>query len=67
MVFFSTWSDREIRTLLTRLHPLPLDYSFVVDFEKAITNCSRVIDLRNTLTSSPPPGERYLDSSLVTF
>ncbi|XP_014209728.1 N-acetylglucosamine-1-phosphotransferase subunits alpha/beta [Copidosoma floridanum] len=60
-----TWSDREIRTLLTRMYPLPLDYSLVVDFENAIINCSRHIDLRSVSTQQPPPsGERYLDSTL---
>ncbi|XP_033190663.1 N-acetylglucosamine-1-phosphate transferase subunits alpha and beta [Bombus vancouverensis nearcticus] len=57
-----TWSDREIRTLLSRLYPLPLDYSLVVEFENAITNCSNHIKVTKVL--NPPPGERYLDSSL---
>ncbi|XP_076548171.1 N-acetylglucosamine-1-phosphate transferase subunits alpha and beta isoform X1 [Osmia lignaria lignaria] len=57
-----TWSDREIRTLLSRLYPLPLDYSLVVEFENTITNCSNHLSI--TEISNPPPGERYLDSSL---
>ncbi|KAK0167264.1 hypothetical protein PV327_004686 [Microctonus hyperodae] len=57
-----TWSDREIRTLLSRMYHLPLDYSFVVDFENAITNCSSRIELLSTPV--PPSGERYLDSTL---
>ncbi|XP_078049981.1 N-acetylglucosamine-1-phosphate transferase subunits alpha and beta [Augochlora pura] len=57
-----TWSDREIRTLLSRLYPLPLDYSLVVEFENTITNCSNVVNIAEI--SNPPPGERYLDSSL---
>ncbi|XP_043262661.1 N-acetylglucosamine-1-phosphotransferase subunits alpha/beta isoform X1 [Colletes gigas] len=57
-----TWSDREIRTLLSRLYPLPLDYSLVVEFENAITNCSNHVKI--TEISNPPQGERYLDSSL---
>ncbi|XP_076277614.1 N-acetylglucosamine-1-phosphate transferase subunits alpha and beta isoform X1 [Lasioglossum baleicum] len=57
-----TWSDREIRTLLSRLYPLPLDYSLVVEFENTITNCSNVVNIAEM--SNPPPGERYLDSSL---
>ncbi|KZC05291.1 N-acetylglucosamine-1-phosphotransferase subunits alpha/beta [Dufourea novaeangliae] len=57
-----TWSDREIRTLLSRLYPLPLDYSLVVEFENAITNCSNVMKISEI--SNPPLGERYLDSSL---
>ncbi|XP_017890690.1 N-acetylglucosamine-1-phosphotransferase subunits alpha/beta [Ceratina calcarata] len=59
-----TWSDREIRTLLSRLYPLPLDYSLVVEFENAITNCSNHIKI--TEVPNPPLGERYLDSSLPT-
>ncbi|XP_033222982.1 N-acetylglucosamine-1-phosphotransferase subunits alpha/beta [Belonocnema kinseyi] len=57
-----TWSDREIRTLLSRMHPLPLDYSLVMDFENSITNCSRKVQIQET--PSPPSGERYLDSTL---
>ncbi|XP_076687150.1 N-acetylglucosamine-1-phosphate transferase subunits alpha and beta [Andrena cerasifolii] len=57
-----TWSDREIRTLLSRLYPLPLDYSLVVEFENAITNCSNFMKISKI--SHPPVGERYLDSSL---
>ncbi|XP_058800867.1 N-acetylglucosamine-1-phosphotransferase subunits alpha/beta [Phymastichus coffea] len=59
-----TWSDREIRTLLSRMYPLPLDYGIVVDFENAISNCSRYIDYQDISTPLPPPGERYLDSKL---
>lgn len=61
-----TWSDREIRTLLSRINPLPLDYSLVVDFENSITNCSRRIKLNNYEKIEPPSGERYLDSILPT-
>ncbi|KAH0550458.1 N-acetylglucosamine-1-phosphotransferase subunits alpha/beta [Cotesia glomerata] len=61
-----TWSDREIRTLLSRINPLPLDYSLVIDFENAITNCSRRIKLTNSKNIEPPSGERYLDSILPT-
>ncbi|XP_014476159.1 PREDICTED: N-acetylglucosamine-1-phosphotransferase subunits alpha/beta [Dinoponera quadriceps] len=57
-----TWSDREIRTLLSRLYPLPLDYNLVMEFESAITNCSRRANLPETVRV--PPGERYLDSTL---
>ncbi|XP_011302956.1 N-acetylglucosamine-1-phosphotransferase subunits alpha/beta [Fopius arisanus] len=57
-----TWSDREIRTLLSRMHPLPLDYSFVLQFENSIKNCSEKMKLESP--PEVPPGERYLDSSL---
>ncbi|KAL6433574.1 hypothetical protein ACFW04_006574 [Cataglyphis niger] len=58
-----TWSDREIRTLLSRLYPLPLDYNLVMEFENAITNCSHDISLTSEIIDIPP-GERYLDSTL---
>ncbi|XP_050452786.1 N-acetylglucosamine-1-phosphotransferase subunits alpha/beta isoform X2 [Cataglyphis hispanica] len=58
-----TWSDREIRTLLSRLYPLPLDYNLVMEFENAITNCSHDIILTSEIIDVPP-GERYLDSTL---
>ncbi|XP_041782624.1 N-acetylglucosamine-1-phosphotransferase subunits alpha/beta [Anopheles merus] len=35
-----TWSDREIRTLLTKVYNLPLDWSAVRYFEEVVTNCS---------------------------
>lgn len=57
-----TWSDREIRTLLSRLYPLPLDYNLVMEFESAITNCSRRMNLQEII--NVPLGERYLDSTL---
>ena len=58
-----TWSDREIRTLLTRIHHLPLYLETVRDFEAEILNCSR--DLPKSLTDVPaPPYERYYDSQL---
>lgn len=57
-----TWSDREIRTLLTRMYDLPLDYGLVIDFESIILNCSRNIKLDDV--NDVPSGERYLDSTL---
>lgn len=47
------------------MHPLPLDYGLVVNFESAITNCSQKVQIANT--PLPPPGERYLDSTLVSI
>ncbi|KAL7290119.1 hypothetical protein TKK_0015840 [Trichogramma kaykai] len=61
-----TWSDREIRTLLSRMYPLPLDYSVVVDFEQKIINCSDLLQLNDNSNITPPPNERYIDSSLPT-
>ena len=58
-----TWSDREIRTLLTRIHHLPLYLETVRDFETEILNCSK--DLPKSLSDVPaPPYERYYDSQL---
>ncbi|XP_018363917.1 PREDICTED: N-acetylglucosamine-1-phosphotransferase subunits alpha/beta isoform X2 [Trachymyrmex cornetzi] len=57
-----SWSDREIRTLLSRLYPLPLDYNLVMEFESEIINCSHRINLPKIIKI--PPGERYLDSTL---
>ncbi|XP_018315391.1 N-acetylglucosamine-1-phosphotransferase subunits alpha/beta isoform X1 [Mycetomoellerius zeteki] len=57
-----TWSDREIRTLLSRLYPLPLDYNLVMEFESEIINCSHRMNLPKIVEI--PPGERYLDSTL---
>ncbi|XP_018353638.1 PREDICTED: N-acetylglucosamine-1-phosphotransferase subunits alpha/beta isoform X2 [Trachymyrmex septentrionalis] len=57
-----TWSDREIRTLLSRLYPLPLDYNLVMEFESEIINCSHRMNLSKIIEI--PPGERYLDSTL---
>ncbi|XP_012527636.1 N-acetylglucosamine-1-phosphotransferase subunits alpha/beta [Monomorium pharaonis] len=57
-----TWSDREIRTLLSRLYPLPLDYNLVMEFESEIINCSRRLNVPEIV--DVPPGERYLDSTL---
>ena len=35
-----TWSDREIRTLLTRIHNLPLALEHINSFEQAIIDCA---------------------------
>lgn len=66
-----TWSDREIRTLLTRIAPLPLDWAAVRYFEDIVANCSS--NRKNggqereaaaaTLTNEY---ERYIDSSIVS-
>lgn len=61
----STWSDREIRTLLSRLYPLPLDYNLVMEFENDIINCSHRVNLPEIVDVLP--GERYLDSTLVSM
>ena len=57
-----TWSDREIRTLLTRIHDLPLTLEYIKSFEKLIVDCN--VNLTNVVVPSPPPFERYFDSDL---
>ena len=64
----SSWSDREIRTLLTRIYSLPLMAITVFEFEELITKCASnatlVADLPQPILSSYPPFERYYDSKL---
>lgn len=59
----STWSDREIRTVLTKLYELPLSYTIVDHFESLLANCSK----NGYEEQSPvtPEYERYIDSKLV--
>ncbi|KAL0280655.1 UNVERIFIED_CONTAM: hypothetical protein PYX00_001881 [Menopon gallinae] len=61
-----TWSDREVRTLLTRLYGVPLSYPIVLEFEEYITNCSRMITTPMDEVSTPLY-ERYSDSKLPTI
>ncbi|KAK5638265.1 hypothetical protein RI129_012560 [Pyrocoelia pectoralis] len=58
-----TWSDREIRTLLTKLYDLPLSYTTVDHFEELLLNCSKQKDSGEVST---PEYERYVDSKLPT-
>ncbi|XP_076320133.1 N-acetylglucosamine-1-phosphotransferase subunits alpha/beta-like isoform X2 [Tachypleus tridentatus] len=60
-----TWSDREIRTVLTHLYNLPLEYAKIQEFEANIINCSKHLATRY-VEVSVPPYERYLDSKLQT-
>jgi len=65
-VNFRTWSDREIRTLLTRLYDLPLSYARVIKFENDIMNCSKGLPEELSRINVPTPSyERYQDSKLV--
>ncbi|XP_068087207.1 N-acetylglucosamine-1-phosphotransferase subunits alpha/beta [Anabrus simplex] len=57
-----TWSDREIRTLLTRAYELPLSYHRVIQFEEEVCNCSRNSPSMSVVAT--PPYERYQDSKL---
>ena len=64
----NSWSDREIRTLLTRIYSLPLSSETVLDFEEMITKCASNASLAEYLpqpvVSDYPPYERYYDSRL---
>lgn len=63
MIIFSTWSDRELRTLLSKLYDLPLSYATIDHFEAIIHNCSKGKNVNDVPT---PPYERYIDSGLVS-
>lgn len=57
----ATLSDRELRTLLSRLGPVPVQYSRVQQLHRVLHNCS----LHHPVPSVPtPPYERYADSTL---
>ena len=58
-----TWSDREIRTLLTRVLDLPLTLKSIKSFEKLIVDCASNLTSFKVPTSTPP-FERYFDSDL---
>lgn len=60
-----TWSDREIRTVLARLHDLPLDFVAVNEFEQHVINCSVALPELHQAVSTPLY-ERYYDSKLPT-
>ncbi|XP_075228140.1 N-acetylglucosamine-1-phosphate transferase subunits alpha and beta [Lycorma delicatula] len=61
-----TWSDREIRTVMTRLYPLPLHQNNIIEFEKYLKQCSSFSMSSNDFTEqqTQPPYERYLGSTL---
>lgn len=60
-----TWSDREIRTLLTRVHQLPLYLETIKEFERKIEICGEEMP-KKTKGVKPPPFERYYSSNLPT-
>lgn len=77
--FLSTWSDREVRTLLTRIYALPLSWGAVRFFEDIVINCTVLAQnqqqqqqhsLVDILTPAPAQPtilyERYQDSSIVS-
>ncbi|XP_059093508.1 N-acetylglucosamine-1-phosphotransferase subunits alpha/beta-like [Tigriopus californicus] len=63
-----TWSDREIRTLLTRMYNLPLFLDTVRDFEARINDCASQLPASVSKVKMPI-NDRYYDSHLpaVTF
>lgn len=63
VLVYSTWSDREIRTLLTKLYELPLSYAIVDYFESLLINCTQNLEIQGVPT---PLYERYVDSRLVS-
>ncbi|XP_062128145.1 N-acetylglucosamine-1-phosphotransferase subunits alpha/beta [Drosophila sulfurigaster albostrigata] len=65
-----TWSDREVRTCLTRIYPPPLDWSAMRFFEEVVQNCSISLGLdvnANKIVHSTLVYERYEDSNLPTI
>jgi UDP-N-acetylglucosamine-lysosomal-enzyme len=61
-----TWSDREIRTLLTRLNELPLTLEALDGFEQDLKNCAAGLPEEYSKGISTPSYERYVDSTLVS-
>ncbi|XP_034233894.1 N-acetylglucosamine-1-phosphotransferase subunits alpha/beta [Thrips palmi] len=63
-----TWSDREIRTLMTRLYPAPLNPHHLLQFEDFVLNCARKMPSTEATPTNvlTPMYERYQDSPLPT-
>lgn len=61
-----TWSDREIRTLLTRIHDLPIGLEHINTFEKILIDCANNLTTQGVDLHVPstPAYERYYDSKL---
>nr|XP_033809201.1 N-acetylglucosamine-1-phosphotransferase subunits alpha/beta isoform X2 [Geotrypetes seraphini] len=58
-------SDREIRTLATRIHELPLNLQDLTGLEHMLINCSKTLPANVTQTwELPPTHEAYYDPSL---
>lgn len=63
-----TWSDREIRTLMTRLYPAPLNPHHLLQFEEFVLACARNMpSVEPIIPISTPMYERYQDSPLPTI
>ncbi|XP_055483779.1 N-acetylglucosamine-1-phosphotransferase subunits alpha/beta isoform X2 [Psammomys obesus] len=58
-------SDREIRTLATRVHDLPLSLQDLTGLEHMLINCSKMLPANITqLNNIPPTQEAYYDPNL---
>ncbi|KAF6118816.1 N-acetylglucosamine-1-phosphate transferase subunits alpha and beta [Phyllostomus discolor] len=58
-------SDREIRTLATRIHDLPLSLQDLTGLEHMLINCSKMLPANITqLSNIPPTQEAYYDPNL---
>ncbi|XP_038936007.1 N-acetylglucosamine-1-phosphotransferase subunits alpha/beta isoform X2 [Rattus norvegicus] len=58
-------SDREIRTLATRVHDLPLSLQDLTGLEHMLINCSKLLPANITqLSNIPPTQEAYYDPNL---
>ncbi|XP_074127497.1 N-acetylglucosamine-1-phosphotransferase subunits alpha/beta isoform X2 [Sminthopsis crassicaudata] len=58
-------SDREIRTLATRIHDLPLSLQDLTGLEHMLINCSKLLPTNVTLINNiPPTQEAYYDPNL---
>lgn len=60
-----TWSDREIRTLVTRIFELPMEAANSRQVEEHLTECAH--NFTPAIVPSTPSYERYLDSKLPTI
>uniref|UniRef100_A0A5F8H438 N-acetylglucosamine-1-phosphotransferase subunits alpha/beta n=1 Tax=Monodelphis domestica TaxID=13616 RepID=A0A5F8H438_MONDO len=60
-------SDREIRTLATRIHDLPLSLQDLTGLEHMLINCSKMLPTNVTqINNIPPTQEAYYDPNLVS-
>ncbi|XP_059834509.1 N-acetylglucosamine-1-phosphotransferase subunits alpha/beta isoform X1 [Hypanus sabinus] len=58
-------SDREIRTLATRIHELPLSLQDLTSLEQMLINCSKMLPTNETqIDRVPPSQEAYYDPNL---
>ncbi|XP_048356712.1 N-acetylglucosamine-1-phosphotransferase subunits alpha/beta isoform X2 [Sphaerodactylus townsendi] len=58
-------SDREIRTLATRIHELPLSLQDLTSLEQMLINCSKSLPVNIThINIIPPTQEAYYDPNL---